>query len=201
MNHASPALGIPLMGPDPSIAIASHSGDGLNNNSRFKRSGNLEPGFQWTLAHDQFGLRVCGAVPKDGMHPSQNPVRHRFAASKMTQGFTAFDCPDHKSTAKECVSLMPEILHVPAQFCIILRFEFWQGPLGQESHEKLVPTERIELSTSPLPRGCSTAELCGRQRLGNSAGPCQKEHSSARPAYGQRRRKKRNGEAFGDGAV
>ena len=39
---------------------------------------------------------------------------------------------------------MPEILHVPAQFCIILRFEFWQGPLGQESHEKLVPTEGLE---------------------------------------------------------
>ena len=36
---------------------------------------------------------------------------------------------------------MPEILHVPAQFCIILRFEFWQGPLGQESHEKVVTTE------------------------------------------------------------
>ena len=92
-------------------------------------------------------------------------------AQRLVLGGKAFSNVDARNDRNRA---LPEILHVPAQFCIILRFEFWQGPLGQESHEKLVPTERIELSTSPLPRGCSTAELCGRQRLGNSAGPCQK---------------------------
>ena len=34
------------------------------------------------------------------------------------------------------------------------------GPLGTKG--LMVPTERFELSTSPLPRECSTPELCGQ---------------------------------------
>ncbi len=48
-----------------------------------------------------------------------------------------------------------------SRFWCLLAFRqaayFWQYLKA-----KMVPTERFELSTSPLPRECSTSELCGR---------------------------------------
>ena len=60
-----------------------------------------------------------------------------------------------------------------SRFWCLLAFRqaayFWQYLKA-----KMVPTERFELSTSPLPRECSTPELCGRRErrdIATGAGP------------------------------
>ena len=46
-----------------------------------------------------------------------------------------------------------------------------EARLGCEAASELVLPDRIELSTSPLPRGCSTTELRQRKKVGPVRAP------------------------------
>jgi|SRR6185312_3937837 hypothetical protein len=59
-------------------------------------------------------------------------------------------------------------LRIPALFCAILRIAAnRRSAIALISKRKLVLPERIELSTSPLPRECSTTELRQQTGFGN----------------------------------